>query len=231
MQSQKIVFTSPSCVSFLSSPSFLMTFTDVPCSCFTLMSRCWKKYTAGKEGLANRDFCRVVLAFHYCGWYLLKGIVSFGERCKCVYELSTPFLGGKKTATSNLNLVANHAWQFTKWLQCVCVCERVIWRKCTWGKWDAKDEKTRREVVIHHGYGPSFWNCNFPSFCSMERSLCADSRPVIMSRIHTNCFPFFVGLLLRSRSFWLRLCSEFLYDCRCGQRWAIFHAWGLAERG
>lgn len=140
-----------------------------------------------------------------------------------------------KYATSSPNLVANPeaeitAWQFNKWLcwscVCVCVCVFVLWSRCTWGFSSKKDRKAGSEVVIHHGYWPSFLNCNFPSFSSAERSLslpCTDSRPLIMNRIHTNCIRYFVSPSLGSTSFWLCLCSVLLYHSRCGQRWACFH--------
>lgn len=31
--------------------------------------------------------------------------------------------------------------------------------------------KWANKVVIYHGYRPSFWNCNFPSFCGAEEPL------------------------------------------------------------
>lgn len=96
------------------------------------------------------------------------------------------------------------------------------------GFWQWRDRKAGSEVVIHHGYYPSFLNCNFPSFSSAERSLSlpfADSRPLIMNRIHTNCILHFVSPSLGSASFWLCLCSVLLYDGGCGQRRASFHVW------
>ena len=136
----------------------------------------------------------------------------------------------QNSGASSPNLVANpeaeiSAWQFLARGLCVCVCECLLWRGFSseeTGKQAARWSFTMVTV-------PSFLNCNFPSFSSAERSLSlpyADNRPLIMSRIHTNCILYFVSRSLGSASFWLRSVvrsfmmadvsrdeQAFMYDC------------------
>lgn len=138
---------------------------------------------------------------------------------RIISRLKSGVKGLRSALTSVLNISLSTVCSPNQLANPVCVCA-VAHR----GFGSGETGKQVDEVAIHHGNCPSFRNCNFPFFTSVAPT----AGPLIMSRIHTNCFPYLVSSSSGSTSFWL--CSAVVYGSGCGQRWASFHVSNCAPR-